>query len=168
MVTSSGSTANWNGKTFEAFVHDYLLRNGYSYIPRKNIETNDDTNQVLPTKKYLSEDKWFTSQFFLANTIYGTKWLVDFLIYDSNKDQYLVIECKWQQSGGSVDEKYPYLVTNIKQQSPYPCLVLLDGEGYKPAAKSWLISQIDEKLINVLNMSEFLKWFRTQDLITID
>jgi hypothetical protein len=92
--------------------------------------------------------------------------MVDFLLYDADVDQYLVIECKWQQSPGSVDEKYPYLVRNIKEQSPYPCLVLLDGNGYKPAAKEWLLTQVDEKLLGVLSMSEFVKWFMTQDIFS--
>jgi hypothetical protein len=27
----------------------------------------------------------------------------------------LIIECKWQESAGSVDEKYPFVVLNIKK-----------------------------------------------------
>jgi hypothetical protein len=154
MSKTSGSKANWNGKMFENFVYDNLVRNGFVYTDIKQ----------LPLKNTEGSSKSFTSQFNLNKTIYGTKWMVDFLLYDSDINQYLVIECKWQQSPGSVDEKYPYLVTNIKEQSPYPCLILLDGDGYKPASKEWLLTQVDEKLIGVLSMSEFVKWFMSQDL----
>ena len=156
MTITSGSRANWNGKMFENFVYDNLVRNGFTYTDIKQ----------LPLKNKEGSSKSFTSQFNLNKTIYGTKWMVDFLLYDSDINQYLVIECKWQQSPGSVDEKYPYLVTNIKEQSPYPCLILLDGDGYKPASKEWLLTQVDEKLIGVLSMSEFVKWFMSQDLFS--
>jgi hypothetical protein len=156
MSRTSGAKANWNGKMFEDFVHDNLVRNGFIYTDLKR----------LPLINNKGSSKSFTSQFNLNKTIYGTKWMVDFLLYDADVDQYLVIECKWQQSPGSVDEKYPYLVRNIKEQSPYPCLVLLDGNGYKPAAKEWLLTQVDEKLLGVLSMSEFVKWFMTQDIFS--
>jgi hypothetical protein len=156
MSKTSGAKANWNGKMFEDFVHDNLVRNDFIYTDLKK----------LPLRNTKGSSKSFTSQFNLNQTIYGTKWMVDFLLYDAEVNQYLVIECKWQQSPGSVDEKYPYLVRNIKEQSPYPCLVLLDGDGYKPAAKEWLLTQVDEKLLGVLNMSEFVKWFMTQDIFS--
>ena len=156
MNIPSGAKANWNGKVFEDFVHDNLIRNGFTYTDLKQ----------LPLTNNKGSSKSFTSQFNLSKTIYGTKWMVDFLLYDADVDKYLVIECKWQQSPGSVDEKYPYLVTNIKEKSPYPCLVLLDGNGYKPAAKEWLLTQVDEKLLGVLSMSEFVKWFMTQDIFS--
>lgn len=47
---------------------------------------------------------------------------------------------------------------NIKEKSPYPAIIILDGEGYKEKAKKWLKSQIDKKLIGVFNMGEFIKW----------
>ncbi len=104
--------------------------------------------------------KLYTRQLVIAQTIYGTEWNVDFTLYNpSGTPISLIIECKWQQSSGSVDEKYPYLVHNIKEQSPYPAIVLLDGESYKPEAKEWLKKQVDGKLfLGVFNMGEFTKW----------
>jgi hypothetical protein len=144
-----GSTANDTGKVLENFVDNTLLRKGYEFIERnKFIVAMNGLNQKL-----------YTRQLIIAETIYGTKWNVDFTLYNPDGTPIsLIIECKWQQLGGSVDEKYPYLVHNIKEQSPYPAIILLDGESYKPEAKKWLKRQVDEKLLGVFNMGEFTKW----------
>ena len=70
----------------------------------------------------------------------------------------LIIECKWQQSKGSVDEKYPFTLFNIFKIG-VPTIILLDGGGYKPAAMKWLKDQVDPNraLIGVYNMAEFQK-----------
>ena len=67
----------------------------------------------------------------------------------------LVTECKWQESAGSVDEKYPFLVFNIKPG--VPTIVLLDRDGCKKAAMDRLKEQVDERrcIIGVYNMKEF-------------
>ena len=72
------------------------------------------------------------------------------------------IECKWQQSQGSVDEKFPYLYLNCIQAMPEREIILLiDGNGYKPGALAWLkqaVASQDAKLIHVFNLVEFLVW----------
>jgi DNA adenine methylase len=70
----------------------------------------------------------------------------------------LVIESKWQQSGGSVDEKYPYMVLNLKEQSPVQSIVVVDGNGQKAGSVKWLRQQTDQKLLHVLSMAEFQRW----------
>ncbi|MDP2637026.1 MAG: hypothetical protein Q8P03_00205, partial [bacterium] len=60
-------------------------------------------------------------------TIYETVRKCDFFIV--NRELFpddLIIECKWQQSGGSVDEKYPFLLFNILKTG-IPTIILLDG-----------------------------------------
>jgi len=171
MTDSSGAKANWNGKMFEDFVHDHLVRNGWTFIENRylsNLDITKGKKSIAHSKYELFDDdrvgeRWFTTQCKLTDTIYNNSWKVDFLLHDERMKKSLVIECKWQQSSGTVDEKYPYLVRNIKEKSPYPCLVLLDGDGYKPAAKEWLKSEVDKKLIGVLSMSEFVKWFGSKE-----
>ena len=69
---------------------------------------------------------------------------------------------KWQQSQGSVDEKFPYLYLNCIQAMPEREIILLiDGNGYKPGALAWLkqaVASQDAKLIHVFNLVEFLVW----------
>ena len=169
MEVNSGKKANWTGKNFENFVYDNLIRMGFQFIDNKEFERAmgfhlfSQSNFIQFPDSSVSQ--WFTTQFNLTDTIYGTKWKVDFLLHNVKRRKSLVIECKWQQSPGSVDEKYPYLVANIKSQSPYPAIIILDGDGYKPNAKEWLKTQVDEKLIGVFNMSEFFKWIPEQKYI---
>lgn len=72
----------------------------------------------------------------------------------------LIIECKWQQSGGSVDEKLPYLNLNIQHCYPAPAIVLIDGGGMKPGAIEWLTGQVNfnPNLLAVHTLSSFIIW----------
>jgi hypothetical protein len=145
----SGTRANRTGNSFEQFVENALLQNGY-------IEFWDHKEQVFANRAFVG-GKQFAKQVVIGTTIYGTKRRCDFLVL--NRDRFpdgLVIECKWQESSGSVDEKYPFLLFNIAKIG-VPTVVLLDGGGYKPMAMEWLKSQADPKraLIAVWNMAEF-------------
>ena len=57
-----------------------------------------------------------------------------------------------------MDEKYPFLVLNVKTKYPHRTVLVLDGRGYKKEVQAWLKSQVDDKLLSVLDMSEFQKW----------
>ena len=101
----------------------------------------------------------FKRQHRLCESIYGHPIRVDFFI--ENADGYpdgLAIECKWQDVSGSIDEKLPYLVLNIKEKFPCPAVIMLDGEGHKPGAINWITSQTDDKLLAVFSISEFHSW----------
>ena len=154
MIKQGGKTANETGNVLENFVEQTLIRKGYEFIEKNKFRVAMSLDQKI-----------YTKQFHLANTIYGSKWNIDFILHNPKQPPIsLIIECKWQQVGGSVDEKYPYVVANIKEQSPYPAIILLDGEGYKNGAKEWLKKQIDDKLIGVFNMGEFTKWANLNNL----
>ncbi|WP_238528438.1 PD-(D/E)XK nuclease superfamily protein [Rickettsia honei] len=85
----------------------------------------------------------------------------DFILYHPERyPNCLVIESKWQQSGGSVDEKYTYLVLNIKKQGIYDTIII-DGDGYKKEALKCFkdqVGSIGSNLIEVFSMSEFKFW----------
>lgn len=71
----------------------------------------------------------------------------------------LIIESKWQEIGGSVDEKFPYLVENIKRKYPCPAIVVVGGGGAKFGAIDWLRRQVDGyKLFAVFSFEELLTW----------
>lgn len=150
-TTNSGAKANKTGINLEQFVQNTLIRCGYTL--------SDDHKAQLFENRQAVGGKQFQDQVFAGFTIYKSKRIVDFLVI--NKELFpdgLVIECKWQQSAGSVDEKYPFLIFNI-MKTGVPTIVLLDGGGYKPAAKEWLQNQVNPKraLIGVWDMSEFQK-----------
>ena len=69
-----------------------------------------------------------------------------------------VIQCKWQASSGSVDEKYPYELACINHLS-VPTIIVLDGGGYKPGAKEWLLGQVGSgNLRHVFDMGQFARF----------
>jgi hypothetical protein len=150
-TTSSGSKANKTGNTLERFVQQALLDRGY-------VEFWNHKKQVFANRNTLG-GKQFAKQVPIGNSIYDTERKCDFLVI--NRDKFkndLIIECKWQQRGGSVDEKYAFLIFNIVKTG-IPTIVLLDGSGYRAAAKAWLKDQVNPKgsLLAVWDMAEFQK-----------
>lgn len=131
---------------FERQVISRIELSGYKEI--KNEKDN-----------FFHKDKYFITQYKIGVGIYNSILKTDVLIFDKNKyPNKLAIEMKWQQIGGSVDEKYPYLVLNIKEIFPCPAIIVIDGGGYKEGALNWLKNQVDNQLIGVFDLSGFLKW----------
>ena len=63
----------------------------------------------------------------VGTTCYGTARLVDAVIDNALEYPHgLIVECRWQESGGSADEKFNHLVANIYQAS-IPAIVVLGG-----------------------------------------
>ena len=70
----------------------------------------------------------------------------------------LVIQCKWQASPGSVEEKYPFEVLSI-QLNEFNTIIVLDGGGYSKGAEMWLRSQAGKnKLLHVHNLGEISRF----------
>jgi len=149
MVTTGGAQANYTGNTLEQFVEHRLVTSGYVYVPTKQFKVAVYNQQPI-----------YTRQFHAGTSIYGTPIYADFAIYHPQKwPDCLIVEAKWQQVGGSVDEKYPYLVLNIKSCHCYPTVLLLDGGGYKKGAEKWIRDQAGgANLLHVFSMAEFQTW----------
>ncbi|WP_341755335.1 MULTISPECIES: PD-(D/E)XK nuclease superfamily protein [unclassified Candidatus Tisiphia] len=149
-----GSIANKTGNELEVFINNRLVREGYVFVPK----TRFIASQVLAQPIY-------TRQFNLGETIYNTAWQCDFILYHPIKhSNCLVIESKWQQSGGSADEKYPYTILNVRKQSVYNVIIIIDGDGYKKGALQWLKDQVYGNLKGVFSMSEFTTWANKQNI----
>ena len=150
-ITSSGSKATKTGNALEKFVQQSLIDHGY-------VEFWNHKKQLFNNRNIVG-GKQYSKQLVVGKTIYETDRLADFFVF--NRDRFpndLIIECKWQQSGGSVDEKYPLLVFNIVKLG-IPTVILLDGGGYRAQAMSWLKDQVNPKgaIIGVWTMAEFQK-----------
>jgi hypothetical protein len=102
-------------------------------------------------------------------TIYKHKGNTEFLLLSKKHKLKIRIECKWQQSAGSVDEKLPYLYLNSIEAMPEKdIMILIDGDGFKQGAKEWLraavrdkkysTSENDDKNIMVFSLSQFFTW----------
>jgi len=100
-------------------------------------------------------------------TIYGHRGNTEFLLLSERYALEVRIECKWQQSAGSVDEKLPYLYLNCIEKMPeQEIIIVVDGGGAKPGAVQWLKNACENaryipdasKTISVMNLTEFLIW----------
>mgnify|MGYP001330833330 CR=1 FL=1 len=148
-IISSGRQANKTGNTLELFVERLLKDNGY-------LEFWNHKDQLF-TNRHNVGGKQFAKQVPCGTSIYETKRKCDFLVINNEKfPDGLIIECKWQQVAGSVDEKYPFTIFNIFKIG-VPTIILLDGGGYKQNAMRWLKEQVNPSraLIGVYNMAEF-------------
>lgn len=128
---SQGSQANRSGQMAEQTICSILHLRGYT----------------------------FTRQAYVGSSIYDHPLRADILVATGPEfPNGFVIESKWQDQGGSVDEKFPYLVMNIKERSPYPTVIVYGGGGAKPGAIAWLRRQVGGNLLAVLSLEEFLSW----------
>lgn len=131
-LRTQGAQANSTGKVAEAIIDAMLRRLGYVPLRQRTVGIG----------------------------IYGTPIQADFWIERAPAfSTGLIIESKWQGSGGSVDEKYPYLVENIRYCYPCPVIILADGDGARPGAIRWLRSQVDgTNLFAVYSLKELVTW----------
>ena len=140
--------ANHNGSQLEEFIDERLNEAGYTFVPKERFRAATYLQQPI-----------YTRQCRIAKSIFETDSQCDFIIFHPEKyPDSLIIESKWQQSGGSVDEKYAYTILNIKERYPHKTILILDGGGYKKQTEQWIRKQVDQKLLHVFNMAEFQKW----------
>lgn len=141
--------ANHTGSRLEIFVENALREHNYT-------EFWNHKEQVFGNRKSVG-GKQYAKGVLAGTSIYETKRIVDFLVLNSEKfPDGLIIECRWQQSVGSVDNKFPMLVFNVLKTG-VPTIILLDGGGYSKKAEAWLKSQASptRALIGVWDMKEF-------------
>lgn len=140
--------ANYTGNVLETFVRNRLNERGYQLVDRAKFWPLQYMEQPVYTRKY-----------HIGTSIYETDLYCDFILYHPQKwPKSLAIEAKWQQVGGSVDEKYPFLVLNIKYRYNIPTVLILDGGGYKKGAEKWIRNQVGDNLLHVFNMAQFQTW----------
>jgi hypothetical protein len=143
-----GESANRHGQELEKFIRNAIEGKGYTYVDKAFFKAACCLDQAI-----------YSSQLIIGNSIYDNILKCDFILRHPMKfPDCLVIEAKWQETGGSTDEKFPYLVLNIKEKSPYPTIIVLDGGGFKPGSEQWLRGQVGGNLLQVFNMMEFQRW----------
>ena len=142
-------SGNLTGSSLEQSVQALLLQAGYDPVPTAPLFfAMRDMGQPI-----------YAHQCETGRDIYGKQRRVDFILYHPRKwPESLVIQCKWQASRGSVEEKYPFEVLNI-QVDGYPAIILLDGGGYSHGAEQWLKGQAGKiQLKHVFNLGDFQRF----------
>ena len=154
-MIQGGTQANYTGTILEQFVLSRLHERGYTYM---------SPNRFTPAR-YL-EQPIYSRRFHIGQSIYETPQYCDFILFHPQKwHDNLIIESKWQQAKGSVDEKYPYLILNIQRKYNCPTILILDGGGYKKGAEEWIRSQAGQgNLLQVFNMQQFAVWVNKGNL----
>ena len=147
---TSGGRANRRGRILENAIH-MLLEEEYQEVSSQRFFALVELEQPI-----------FAKQFSIGRDIYNKKRRVDFILYHPERwSECLVIQCKWQASSGSVEEKYPFEVLSI-QKGEYDTIIVLDGNGYTKGAEAWLKNQAAHgRLLHVFNLSE-MNVFQTQ------
>jgi len=143
LTQQQGRQANQNGKAFEEQISQRLKSKGY-------IQANaipEDCDQPFFIYQYRGN---FTS-------IYGLPMRVDFFVWHPVKyPDGLIIECKYQETSGSADEKFPYTIACLRNIG-LPAILLLVGKGAKRCSVEWCLQQQDHQLTV---FSDFESFFR--------
>ncbi len=142
-----GKRANKRGRTLENAINDLL---------------SEEYEQVSPSRFFALrslKQPIFSEQCPIGRDIYSKKRRVDFILYHPQRwSDCLIIQCKWQASPGSIDEKYPFEVLSI-QLNEFSTIIVLDGGGYSKGAEQWIKGQAGKnKLLHVLNLGEISKF----------
>lgn len=150
---SHGAKANQAGQVFEDAVEFFAKRFGVSVVDYKDDKGNLSFIAGLKLVKRVP----YTNMY----TLIGYS---EFVLYNQQSGRTARIECRWQSTSGSVDEKFPYLFENAKMHMPEKEIVLLvDGDGAKDEAVAWLkdrAKNFADKTIHVLTLGQFLAWFK--------
>ena len=98
--------------------------------------------------------------------IYGAPMKVDFVYMDpGRRTPCVVIHARWQQVGGSVDQKFPFFMLNAKK-CRYPVIFVLGGDGFKAGARKWLESEARraKNVLHVFSEEQFQEWANNGNL----
>ncbi|BDQ02739.1 MAG: 4-diphosphocytidyl-2C-methyl-D-erythritol kinase [Ignavibacterium sp.] len=153
-----GQKGNITGNQLEAAVKTVLSGKGF---------------KIVKYRDWIKTPHKFGDELLLTNvpytTIYKHKGNTEFLLISKKYNCTIRIECKWQQTSGSVDEKLPYLYLNVIEAMPEDkILILIDGRGWKEGAIKWLKESVEKKRytnqnseqkdILVFNLTDFFTW----------
>jgi len=144
-IDPQGQKAATNGSKFEYIVEEAIK---YSLeIPSIKWSAFCSPDNPLNTNDVLLKNVPYES-------IYGTKCRSEFLL--RYKGRHIRIECKYQESAGSVDEKLPYLMMNFTQKvDEEETIIITHGDGFRDGAINWLRESCKDTKCKVFTLLEF-------------
>ncbi len=74
-----------------------------------------------------------------ARRLWGQKRYIDVVITDEKSGKRLGIECKFQATSGTAEEKIPATIQDIAHW-PIPGIVVIDGEGFSENMRGYLMA----------------------------
>jgi hypothetical protein len=104
----------------------------------KAVTSGDDlAKQVCALGKKLGLE--VREQFKVARRVWGAERKIDVILKDPKTAKTLGVECKYQEVGGTAEEKIPTTIQDIAAW-PIEGIVVFSGEGFTTNMKSFLIS----------------------------
>lgn len=74
-----------------------------------------------------------------ARRLWGQRRYIDVVITDEKTGKRLGVECKYQATPGTAEEKIPATIQDIAHW-PIPGIVVIDGEGFSSNMQGYLMS----------------------------
>ena len=102
-------------------------------------------------------------QFKCGRRIWGAVRFIDVVVTEPKTWKRLGIECKFQRTSGSAEEKIPAVVQDIGAW-PIPGLVVFSGEGFSDNIRSLLVAS--GRAIDLTDLEPWLRLFFGLDLPT--
>jgi hypothetical protein len=171
-MSSHGQRANKSGQILEGIVRSTLAGRdafGFEVLKNPDYEKALKSGAPLPSR-YLVKGPPY-------ETIYGTKGKTEFRLHCTDVsptkafpvqgDFVCRIECKYQATAGSVDEKFPYLYLSCVEAMPEKnIIILMEAKGARAQAVQWLSNAVlqqkydptKSKRIVIFSIAEFIAW----------
>ncbi|MHB2026209.1 MAG: PD-(D/E)XK nuclease superfamily protein [Elusimicrobiota bacterium] len=95
-------------------------------------------------------------QYKAGRRVWGCERLIDLVLMDKSTRKVLGVECKYQGTAGTAEEKIPSTIKDIGAW-PIPGIVVFDGPGFSAHMRSYLIST--GKAVEFPDLENWLKLF---------
>ena len=142
-----------NRNTLMQFVESHVLESGYNFVDKLRVENVRSLRNPVYSKGIV-----------VGRNIYDNVRKCHFILFHPHKwEKGLVIEVRWQGVNGTIDEKFPFIVMNIKR-SGFETVVVMGGPKLKPEVSNWVGNQIGYRLIEVFNPGQFQIWVNQGNL----
>lgn len=157
-IISQGKKAVRHGHILKNQLEELFALNGYRVVPHGVYKKSGN----LPNKLVVKN--------FPFQSIYEHRGKTDFLLMNDKLGHRIRIDCRWQQSSGSADAKFPYMYLNaIYGYKESEVIFIIDGGGSQPRARRWLRKAADShwlvdkehsKTIRVMTLAQFKDYFK--------
>jgi len=100
-------------------------------------------------------------QYMLGRRIWGARRRIDVVLTHPATRKRLGVECKFQRTIGTAEEKVPLIIQDIETW-PIPGVVVFAGEGFTPHMQGYLLST--GKAVHLDDLEPWLRLFFGLDL----
>ncbi len=115
---------------------------------------NELKNKVVELAKKLGLDT--REEVRVGRRIWGAERKIDVVVRKPNTDKILGIECKYQGTAGTAEEKIGIVIEDIKHW-PIPGIIVIDGPGFSDKMRGYLTAS--GKVVEFADLEDWLRLF---------